>query len=130
MPAVCCLYGCCRTLKLAIEDAVDVVCATPDIGEMKTGGRPRRNCMTMLMTAEDLYAEMEQMPSSERTRFFLMLASKAFREDDYTHDQAWHFRRDSGLSTAYIGPANMSHAAMTSGLEWNLKVIAFDSKGM
>jgi HKD family nuclease len=46
------------------------------------------------------------------------------------HAKAWHFRRDSGLSTAYIGSANMSHAAMTSGLEWNLKVIAFDSKGM
>jgi hypothetical protein len=26
-----------KPLKLAIEDAVDVVCATPDIGEMKTG---------------------------------------------------------------------------------------------
>ncbi|MCA1793510.1 MAG: hypothetical protein LC660_06480 [Desulfobacteraceae bacterium] len=46
------------------------------------------------------------------------------------HAKAWHFRRDSGLSTAYIGSANMSHAAMTSGLEWNLKVIVFDSKGI
>jgi len=46
------------------------------------------------------------------------------------HAKAWHFRQESGLSTAYIGSANMSHAAMTSGLEWNLKVIAFDSKGM
>lgn len=45
--------------------------------------------MNMLMTAEDLYAEMEQMPVSERTRFFLMLASKAFREDDYTHVQVF-----------------------------------------
>jgi hypothetical protein len=26
-----------KPLKLAIEDAVDVVCTTPDIGEMKTG---------------------------------------------------------------------------------------------
>ena len=47
--------------------------------------------MNMSITAEELYAEMERMPSSERTRFFLLLAAKAFREveEDYTHEQVF-----------------------------------------
>jgi excisionase family DNA binding protein len=45
--------------------------------------------MNQPFTAEDLYVEMKRMGSNERTRFFLMLTSNAFREDDFTHDQVF-----------------------------------------
>jgi len=42
------------------------------------------------------------------------------------HAKAWLFRRATGLSTAYIGSANLTATALGEGQEWMVKVCAAD----
>ena len=37
------------------------------------------------------------------------------------HATAWLFHRNSGYSTAYVGPSNLSRSLRLDGLEWNIR---------
>lgn len=43
------------------------------------------------------------------------------------HAKAYLFKRETGFTTAYIGSSNLSHSAINTGLEWNIKVTEKES---
>ena len=56
--------------------------------------------MNHALTAQDLFSEMRRMPATERAKFFLLLSTNAFRDDDFSHEQVFGHLAREPLSAA------------------------------
>ena len=107
-------------------DAIDVVMAfvrwsgirpmVDALGRHCRAGKPLRVVTTTYTNSTELLALDELQRLGADIKVSYDTASTRL------HAKAWLFHRKSGYSTAYIGSSNLTHSAMVTGLEWNVRV--------
>lgn len=113
--------------ELESADRVDLLCSflkltgvnvlRKQLDTLKARGIPFRVITTTYMGATDRRAVdllVEQYGAQVKVSYE--------KNSTRLHAKAWIFHRNSGFTTGYVGSSNLSHAALTEGLEWNVRI--------
>ena len=112
--------------EIPSADRIDLVCAfirwhgvrliSTSLREFRALGRPLR-IITTVYTGSTEQKALDHL-AELGARLKVSYETQATR----LHAKAWLFHRDSGYSTAYVGSSNLTHTALSEGVEWNVRI--------